>query len=127
MENMTQLIIAIATLVGTVGALIPTIVTLLKFFKKNIKNKNWDIIIAFAKEAVIAAEKSGASGANKKQMVIDSVKASCASAGIEVNEEELDRLSSSIDDLISWYNEMKKKNTTTKKKATKAVETPSVE
>lgn len=121
MENTIQLIIAIATLIGTIGALVPTIIALFKFFKSNIKNKNWNIIFAFAKEAVIAAEKSGAAGAEKKQMVIDSVIASCSSVGIEVNEDTLVQLSNAIDDLITWYNEMKKKNTT-KKKSTKAVE-----
>ena len=109
MENTVQLIIAITTLIGTVGALIPSLIALFKFFKTNIKNKNWNVIIAFAREAVIAAEASGAAGADKKKMVMESVQKSCASVGIEISEDELDKLSDAIDELITWYNNMKKK------------------
>lgn len=63
--------------------------------------------MSIADAAIEAAEKSGAAGADKKVMVIESVKASCKAAGIEA-EDFIDQLSDYIDQCIAFFNNMKK-------------------
>lgn len=104
------LISLIVGLVGAVAALVPTLIKLFKSLKTIIKNKNWKEIIAIADKAMEAAEASGAAGADKKQMVIDAVKAGCKEAGIELDDALVADLVAYIDEAIQWYNDMKKKN-----------------
>lgn len=76
-----------------------------------LKNKNaseiWTMIMEVADAAMKEAEKSTKSGADKKQMVIDMVKASCKSAGIDMDL-FIDQLSDYIDQTITFVNGMKK-------------------
>ena len=60
-----------------------------------------------ADAAMETAEKSGKKGADKKQMVIESVKASCKAAGIDADE-FIDQLMDYIDQTIAFVNSMKK-------------------
>lgn len=61
-----------------------------------------------ADEAMAAAEKTGAAGADKKTMVVESVKASCKAAGIDADE-FIDQLLDYIDQCIAFVNNMKAK------------------
>jgi hypothetical protein len=65
------------------------------------------MIMEMADAAMKEAEKSGKSGADKKQMVIDAVKAGCKAAGINLDL-FIDQLSDYIDSSISFVNNMKK-------------------
>ena len=71
------------------------------------KQKNaqeiWNTIMSMADTAMKEAEASGKSGADKKQMVIDSVKAGCKAAGLDVDQ-FLDQLSAYIDQCINFAN-----------------------
>lgn len=104
------LISLIIGLVAAIIALIPTIIKLVSALKELVKNKNWTKILSAIKDAAVTAEKSGKSGAEKKQMVIDSVKAFCASIGVEIDDSLLTKISSAIDDLISEHNELTSAN-----------------
>ena len=76
------------------------------------KNKNaqeiWAMIMEIADTAMKEAEKSCKTGADKKTMVIESVKASCKAAGLDVDL-FIDQLSDYIDQTISFVNDMSKK------------------
>lgn len=61
-----------------------------------------------ADAAIKEAEKSGKSGADKKEMVIESVKAGCKAAGVDLDA-FLDQLSAYIDQTITFVNDMTKK------------------
>ena len=61
-----------------------------------------------ADAAIKEAEKSGKSGADKKEMVIESVKAGCKAAGVDLAA-FLDQLSAYIDQTITFVNDMTKK------------------
>ena len=78
------------------------------------KNKNaqeiWAMIMEIADTAMKEAEKSCKTGADKKTMVIESVKASCKAAGLDVDL-FIDQLSDYIDQTISFVNDMSKKTT----------------
>jgi phage-related minor tail protein len=63
--------------------------------------------MSMADAAMKEAEASMKSGEDKKQMVIDAVKASCKTAGINVDT-FIDQLVDYIDQTISFVNDMKK-------------------
>jgi hypothetical protein len=67
----------------------------------------WAMIMEMADAAMTEAEKSGKSGVDKKQMVIESVKASCRAAGVNLDV-FIDQLSNYIDDTIKFANNLKK-------------------
>jgi hypothetical protein len=67
----------------------------------------WTLIMSLADAAMKEAEQSMKDGESKKQMVIDSVKAGCKAAEIDLNE-FIDQLSDYIDETIEFVNSMKK-------------------
>ncbi len=111
MLNTVQEIIALVTgLCGLVSAGIGAYFAIKNWIKVT-KNKNaqeiWAMIMEVADAAMKEAEKSCKTGADKKTMVIESVKASCKAAGINLDL-FIDQLSNYIDQTISFVNKMKK-------------------
>ena len=108
--NANGIITLITGLIGLIGTGIGAY-----FAVKNwitvLKTKNsqeiWAMIMEIADAAMTEAEKSGKSGADKKQMVIDAVKASCKAAGVNLDV-FIDQLSNYIDDTIKFANNLKK-------------------
>lgn len=76
-----------------------------------LKTKNsqevWSLIMEMADAAMREAEASMKDGETKKQMVTDSVKASCKAAGIDADL-FIEQLSDYIDSTIKFVNSMKK-------------------
>jgi hypothetical protein len=76
-----------------------------------LKTKNgqeiWNLIVEMADSAMKEAERSFLSGADKKEMVLNMVKTSCKSAGINLDF-FVNQLSDYIDQTISFVNDMKK-------------------
>ena len=111
MLNTVQEIIALVTgLCGLVSAGIGAYFAIKNWIKVT-KNKNaqeiWSMIMEMADAAMKEAEKSCKTGADKKKMVIDSVKAGCKYAGLDISN-FLDQLDAYIDQTISFVNQMKK-------------------
>lgn len=113
------LISLIIGLIGSISALIPTAIKLFAAVKELVKNKNWTKIMAIADKAMEEAEKSGKSGAEKKEMAISIVSASCKELGVALDEELLTKLATYIEDTIAYFNDMTKA-TKAGKKAAKA-------
>lgn len=67
----------------------------------------WTLIMHLADAAMKEAEQSLKDGESKKQMVVDSVKAGCKAAGINLDA-FIDQLSDYIDQTINFVNDMKK-------------------
>ena len=114
MLNTVQEIIALVTgLCGLVSAGIGAYFAIKNWIKVT-KNKNAQEIRAMVMEmadaAMKEAEKSCKTGADKKTMVINAVKASCKAAGLDVDL-FIDQLSDYIDQTISFVNDMSKKTT----------------
>jgi len=84
----------------------------IKAFKEKDAKQKWGLIMEMADAAIKEAEKTSAAGADKKTMVMESVKASCKAAGVNIDE-FINQLSDYIDQTISFVNDMSKK---TKKK-----------
>ena len=66
----------------------------------------WSMIMEMADAAMKEAEASAMSGADKKQMVVESVSASCRAAGVDVGL-FISQLSEYIDSTIKFVNSMK--------------------
>ena len=105
----------IITLITGLLSLIPTAIAAyfaIKNFIAVTKEKNskeiWALIMSLADAAMKEAEASLKDGESKKQMVIDSVKVGCKSAGINLDV-FIDQLSDYIDDTIDFVNEMNNK------------------
>ena len=102
-----SLVSLIVGLIGAIAALIPTIIKLVKALKTIAKNKDWEKIKNIAVVAIESAEASQRTGEEKKQMVIGTVKVACKEAGVELDDGLLNNLSTYIDDMISYFNNMK--------------------
>ena len=114
MLNTVQEIIALVTgLCGLVSAGIGAYFAIKNWIAVT-KNKNaqeiWAMIMEIADAAMKEAEKSCKTGADKKTMVIESVKASCKAAGLDLDS-FIDQLSDYIDQTINFVNAMSKKTT----------------
>ena len=100
----------ITGLVGLISAGVGVFFAIKNFIKAT-KSKNaneiWSMMMSMADAAMKEAEKSQKTGADKKKMVIDSVKAGCKSAGLDISN-FLDQLDAYIDQTISFVNQMKK-------------------
>ena len=107
-EGIISLITSLVGLIGTgIGAFF-AIKGWVKAFKEKDAKQKWALLMEIADAAMKEAEKSGASGADKKQMVIDACKAGCKSAGINLDD-FIDQLVDYIDQTISFVNDMTKK------------------
>ena len=106
-NGIVTLISALIALIGTGIGIFFAIKNFIKLMKSNTKEQNWKLIMKIADAAMKTAETSGKKGADKKQMVIESVKASCKAAGIDADE-FIDQLMDYIDQTIAFVNSMKK-------------------
>jgi hypothetical protein len=104
------LIALITGLIGLIGTGVGAFFAIRNWIKAT-KNKSaaevWSMVQAMADAAMKTAEESGKSGADKKQMVIDSVKASCKAAGLDIDS-LIDQLGAYIDQTITFVNSMTK-------------------
>ena len=112
MLNTVQEIITLVTgFCGLISAGIGAYFAIKNWIKVT-KNKNaqeiWAMVMEMADAAMKEAERSCKTGADKKTMVIESVKASCKAAGLDVDL-FIDQLSDYIDQTISFVNDMSKK------------------
>ena len=106
-NGILTLISALIALIGTGTGVFFAIKNFIKLMKSNTKEQNWKLIMKIADTAMKTAETSGKNGADKKQMVIESVKASCKAAGIDADQ-FVDQLAEYIDQTIAFVNSMKK-------------------
>lgn len=109
LDTIQQILAIIAALVGListgVGAFF-TIKTLIKSRKDKTFQENWELIKTMAMTAMSKAEETGASGADKKTMVIEAVKEGCKAAGINLDA-FIDQLMAFIDQSITFANTIK--------------------
>lgn len=114
-EWWTTLISLITGLVGLISAgvaLFFSIKSKVSEMKTQSSATTWATIISAADSAMKSVEASGLSGADKKTMVIDAVKAALSSLNID-GSAFMDQLSSYIDNSIDFVNSMTTASTTT--------------
>ena len=107
-ENAEMVVALITGLVGLVGTAISTYFAI-KNWVINLKTKNaqelWNLIMEVADKAMAEAEKSTSTGADKKEIVIQTVLVATKAAGIDMSL-FLDQLSDYIDQSITFVNSM---------------------
>ena len=108
MEMAKEILSLISVGIGILTTGIPLIITIVKLFKNKTITENWKTIMTIADAAMEAAEKTGATGADKKQQVIAAVKAGCKSQNIDVDT-FIDQLDAYIDNTITLVNNMQNK------------------
>lgn len=106
-NSVVQLIISICTLVGLIGGLIPTIIVLVGKIKEIIKNKDWQTIVGMIKVAMTEVEDYAKlhpemSGKDKLDMCVKAVEAACARAGVKLDDDLIQKIISTIEDLCQW-------------------------
>lgn len=109
MSTANELIVLLTSFLGLVGTGIGAFFAIKNWFKaikEKTKAEQWALIMEMADAAMKVAEKSGASGADKKDMVIESIKASALAANLDLSM-FLDQLSLYIDQTIDFVNSMK--------------------
>lgn len=106
-NGIVTLIISLISLLSAGVSVFFLVKTLIATMKKNTTEQNWKLIMKIADAAMVEVEKSSAKGAEKKQMVIDAVKAGCKEAGIECDD-FIDQLVAYIDQCIDFANGFKK-------------------
>ena len=107
-EQIITLITGLLGLIPTAIAAYFAIKNFIAVTKEKSSKEIWALIMSLADAAMKEAEKSLQDGETKKQMVIDSVKAGCKSAGVDLDM-FIDQLSDYIDDTIDFVNCMNNK------------------
>lgn len=107
-ETTNGIITLVTSLLGLVGTAVGAYFAI-KNWITVLKNKNkqeiWTMIMQLADAAMKEAEASMKDGETKKQMVVDSVKAGCKAAGIDMDL-FIDQLSDYIDQTITLVNSL---------------------
>ena len=104
-EGILSLITSLVGLIGTGVGVFFAIKGWVKAFKEKDAKEKWALIMEMADAAIKEAEASGASGADKKTMVINSVKASCKAVGVNLDA-FIDQLVDYIDSTIKFVNDL---------------------
>lgn len=111
LDTANSILVLLTGLVGLIGTGISTYFAV-KNWMTNLKTKQsqeiWVMLMEMADAAMSEAEKSGKSGADKKAMVMDIIKASALAADLDVTE-FLGQLDTYIDQTIDFVNKMQKK------------------
>ena len=103
-----QIVVLITGLCGLISAGVAAffgIKSFIKATKEKSKEEIWAMIKNMANAAMKEAEKSQKEGKDKKEMVIEAVKAGCKAEGLDIDA-FLDALSAYIDQTISFVNGM---------------------
>lgn len=110
LEPAQQVLALLTGLVGLIGTGVGAFFAIKNFIKAT-KEKSakeiWNTVTSMADAAMQEAEKSGKSGADKKQQVIDAVKVGCKAAGLNIDD-FVDQLSAYIDQCIAFANSLNK-------------------
>ena len=106
-NGLITLITALLGLIGTGVGTFFAVKNWIKATKEKSSKEIWEMLMSMADAAMKEYEHSTLSGADKKKAVIESVKASCKAAGIDLDA-FIDQLSAYIDNSIAWYNGMSK-------------------
>lgn len=104
-QDILTLVITICCLVGVVGLLIPTFISLYKKSKEIFKNKDWMTVMKVAQSVIVEVEEYAnthpeMTSDEKLEMAIESVKSGLTAMGVEYDDETLDKLKEYINNLI---------------------------
>lgn len=105
-NGLVALITAFVSLCGAGISLFFMVKKYIEAAKDKTAQQNWNTIMSLTKAAMTKAEETTAKGADKKTMVIESVKAGAKELGINADD-FMDQLDAFIDSMISFANTIK--------------------
>ena len=104
-DVLTKIIVPIITGVATA---IPLIIKLVQAIKQAAKSKNWTSLVQLVLQLMTDAEKNFSTGAERKQYVIDAVKAVEHTLNYDIDENALNEIIDSIVNASKTINTNKK-------------------
>jgi aryl-alcohol dehydrogenase-like predicted oxidoreductase len=87
----------ILSIVTGVAACIPLVIQLVKYIKELAKSKNWTVMMQMVLKLMAEAETNFKEGAEKKEYVLDSVKALESTLNYDV---DIDKVGAMIDSIV---------------------------
>lgn len=93
----------IAVLTGLATA-IPLVVTLVKYIRQSIQEKNWNKVLELVTNLMITAETKFETGAERKEWVLIMVKASADTINYPIDLDEISKLIDSLCDMSKVVN-----------------------
>lgn len=105
LNDIVTMLTGLVGLIGTGVGAFYAIKNFIKLTKEKSKNEIWAMIMNAADAAMREAESTHQDGADKKTMVMNTVKAGCEAAGLDISM-FIDQLSTYIDDTIDFVNKM---------------------
>ena len=84
--DIVNLILAI---VSGLAAAIPLVIQLIKYIKEAIKSKNWSSLMQLILKLMMEAEENYATGAEREEYVIDSIKSMEKTLNYDIDEESI--------------------------------------
>ena len=91
MEQFNFWIQAIISILSGVAILVPLVVKLIEYVKKNAKEKNWSSMLVLVMNLMAQAETMFDKGADKKEWVINELKAVASTLNYEIDWDKLDK------------------------------------
>lgn len=98
----------IVPILSGIATAIPLIIKLVQVIKEAAKSKNWTNLIKLVLQLMTDAEKNFSTGAERKQYVVDAVKAVEHTLNYDINEDVLNEIIDSIVDASKTINVNKK-------------------
>lgn len=109
LNTANEILVLLTGLLGLIGTGVGTYFAI-KNWIANVKTKNsdtlWKMLMEMADKAMEEAERTGASGADKKEMVLKAIEAGAEAAGIETSM-FFTQLDTYVDQTIDFFNRMK--------------------
>lgn len=108
MDVFNELIVLLTGLLGLIGTGISTYIAFKNWQatqKEKTKAERWNLVMSIADIAMKEAERSLSSGAEKKELALNIIKASANSAGLDLDP-FMNQLDDYIDQTIKFVNEM---------------------
>ena len=87
----------ILSIVTGIAACIPLVIQLVKYIKESAKSQNWTALMQLVLKLMAEAEANYQDGAEKKEFVLDSIKAVESTLNYDV---DIDKVSAMIDSII---------------------------
>ena len=81
-----EILLLVVAIVAGLGAAIPLTIKLVKYIIKTVKSKNWGALMQLILKLMAEAEDNFKTGAERKEYVIDSIKAMEETLGYDIDE-----------------------------------------
>lgn len=89
----------LASILTGLAVVIPLVVKLVQYVKLAVKEKNWEALLKLVTDLMVDAEKKFASGADRKEWVLTSIKAVANTINYDIN---YDEVADMIDNLCAF-------------------------